>query len=168
MRLHLLSADQLARKLASDRVGGYEQAVYLAVSFIAWLVPGYLYIWAVPLATGTYMEALWFGQFGMLILVNWAGIFHCLRQCHHQPARHFLVDFGCLYAPASVVALTVTWGAFHAWRWIYAPGADSDSRTYAKLHDLLLYFVVVGQVALIYFIVGRKMRLAADLRAAAA
>lgn len=44
MTLHWLSPTNLGAKLAAGQVGAREQALYLAGSFVVWLLPGYLFI----------------------------------------------------------------------------------------------------------------------------
>lgn len=174
MALHFFSTSRLARKLAAGQVPAEDQAIYLAISFVVWLVPAYLYIMPNMVSSDPlWVNTLWFGQFALLVAANWGGVLHCFRQCHHQPERHFMIDFACLYAPASIAVLVATWAAFYVFVWSYywlAVGSRSDllAEQYAKFHDVLNYVVIVGQVALIYFLVGRGVRRAADLRAAGA
>jgi hypothetical protein len=174
MAVHLLSARRLAEDLARERVTPREQAIYLATSSVLWLIPGYFNIMHWPLSQDQpFTGAYWWMEFTMLVLVNVVGTFYCLRQCRRDPQRHFMVDFGCLYTPVAIVWLAATWAAFYAALWalpyvVESMSANSDARAfrylYARLHDLLLYLVIVGQVFAIYWSVGRYMRRAAELR----
>jgi hypothetical protein len=174
MRLHLLNARRLAEELAAGRVRPREQAAYLAITSVAWLVPSYFGIWSYPATVNEpFSFAYHWTEFAMLVLVNVVGVFYCLRQCRIEPARHFLVDFTCLFAPVALVVLTVTWALFHgsvrALPYVVDVIARDDFRTanylLLRLHDLLLYITVVGQACVMYWVVGRYMRRAAELRA---
>jgi hypothetical protein len=175
MALHLLSASRLADDLAAARVTPREQATYLAVSGSLWLIPGYFSIAHWPMSQDQpFATAYWWTEFAMLVLVNGAGVFYCLQQCRIDPSRHFVIDFACLYAPVAIVTLTATWAAFHALLWalphVLAHVADPyDARSsrylYTRVHDLLLYVVIVGQLFAIYWGTGRYMRRAAERRA---
>jgi hypothetical protein len=172
MRLHLFNARRLAEDLAAGRVSPRQQAYYLAISFVAWLIPYYFAIAVLPASFASpFATALYWAEFAMLVLINMVGVFYCLRQCRVDPGRHFMVDFGCLYAPVTIVVLAATWGAFHAGAWLLlrfmSGGGDFDTASYlhARLHDVLRYLTIVGQVFLIYAVVGHYMRRAAELRA---
>lgn len=174
MALHLLSARRLAEDLAAERVSARDQAIYLAVSGVLWLIPGYFYISRWPLSQDQpFAAAYWWIEFAMLALVNVAGTFYCLHQCRRDPQRHFMIDFGCLYTPVAIACLVATWAAFYAALWALPHVVDAmtdkgDTRgfrhLYARLHDVLLYLVMVGQLFAIYWGVGRYMRRAAELR----
>ena len=174
MRLHLFNAARVARELAAGEIGPREQAGYLVASFIAWYIPVYFGIYAGPWATNEpFAVAYHWTEFAMLTLVNVIGVFHCLAQCRVDPARHFVIDLSCLYAPVTIVVLAVSWAAFHAFvraiPWIVSWMLREDdfrgaSYLISRLHDLFLYVTVVGQVAASYWIVGRYMRRASELR----
>lgn len=172
MRLHLFNARRLSDELAAGTVAPREQALYLAVSFVAWLVPNYSGIYASPAASsGPFADGIYWTEFAMMVLINFVGALHCLRNCHVAPERHFLVDFTCLSAPVTVVVLTVTWAAFHAAIWVLPRALsgvhDFKTADYVALrtYDVLRYLTVVGQVFLVYAVVGHYMRRAASLRA---
>jgi hypothetical protein len=172
MRLHLLSARRLSDELAAGRVTTAQQAAYMGASFIAWLIPSYFNVSVTEVSTDTrFVFGLYWMEFAMLVLMNVAGPFYCLRQCRVVPERHFLVDFTCLYAPVAIVVLTVTWAVFHAIAWTlpraFAGVEDYRAATYFtfRLYDVARWLTVVGQVFLIYLAVGRYMRRTAGLRA---
>jgi len=174
MRLHLFNAARLTRELAAGEVGPRQQAAYIAASFVAWLLPPYFGIYGGPWVTNEpFAFSYHWTEFSMLVLANVVGVFYCLSQCRTDPARHFVIDFTCLYTPVSIVVLALSWAAYHAlvralpWivDWLVRPD-DFRGANYllSRLHDLFLYTTVVGQVAVIYFVVGRYMRRAALLR----
>lgn len=172
MRLHLLSARRVSDELAAGTVAPGEQAGYLAASFVAWLIPYYFSVSVAEISTDTrFVFGLYWMEFAMLVLINIVGPFYCLRQCRVDPARHFMVDFSCLWAPATIVVLTVTWAAFHAIAWalprVLGSIADYRAATYFtfRLYDVARWLTVVGQVFLIYLVVGAYMRRTSDLRA---
>ena len=174
MRLHLFNAARLTRELAAGEVGVREQASYWAISAVAWLVPTYFGIYGSPwVANEPFAFAYHWTEFTMLALANVLGIFYCLSQCRSDPARHFVVDLTCLFTPVSIVVLAVSWAAFHALvrtlpRIVDGMVRSEDFRgatfVLSRLHDLFLYVTVVGQVAVIYWVVGRYMRRASELR----
>lgn len=174
MVLHLFNAARLARELAAGEVGARQQAGYIAVSFVAWLLPTYFGIYGSPWVTHEpFAFAYHWTEFSMLVLANIAGVFYCLSQCRTDPARHFAIDFSCLYTPVSIVVIALSWAAYHALvrvlPWIVDRLVRSDdfrgaNYLLSRLHDLFLYATVVGQVAVIYFVVGRYMRRASRLR----
>jgi hypothetical protein len=174
MRLHLFNAARLARELAAGEVGPRQQAAYMAISSIAWLIPFYFGIHASPWATNEpFAVAYHWTEFAMLALTNVFGVFYCLSQCRTDPARHFMIDFSCLYTPVAIIVITVAWATYHAFvralptivSWMLRE-EDFRGANYliSRLHDLMLYVAVVGQVAAIYWIVGRYMRRASELR----
>lgn len=168
MRLHLLNARRLAEDLAAGRVKSHEQAAYLAISFIAWLFPYYLGFAVSPTSfPDAFATALYWSEFAMLVLINWFGLFHCLRQCRIDPSRHFMIDFGCLYAPVTIVVMAGTWALFHAAMWgvpRMLHNVHDAGYLYLRAFDTLRYITIVGQMFLIYAVVGHYMRRAAQLR----
>jgi len=172
VRLHLFSARRLSDELAAGEVSPRQQAWYLVVSFVTWLLPYYLGLAANPVSRDSWFAfGLYWMEFGMLVLTNVVGVFYCLRHCRTAPQRHFLVDFTCLYTPVSLVVLAATWAGFHAIAWALprALASVDDYRTAdyltLRLYDVIRWLTVVGQLFLIYFIVGRYMRRTSDLRA---
>ena len=173
MRLRFFNAARLAEDLAAGAVTPRQQAGYVAITFVAWLLPYYFYVWVYPaVMDGQFATGLYWMEFAMLVVVNIAGPFYCLRQCRVDPARHFLVDFTCLYAPAAVIVLAASWAVFHFTAMWLMPRAlaGMDDRGFAnflglRIHDVLRYLTVIGQIVLIYAAVGHFMRRAAELRA---
>lgn len=178
MAIHLFSVRPLVEKLAAGAVPARDQAIYLALSFVVWLVPVYLYIYPSNVSRDPkWLLAITLAEGLMLAVVNLAGVHFCLRRCTVDPDRHFMKDFGCLYLPVSVLVLAATWGAFHALVWVALHfGAElpdvfwgrraGGETTLHRLYDTLRYFVVVGQVFLIYWLVGVNIERVADLREA--
>ena len=104
MRLHLFNAARLTRELAAGEVGPRQQAAYIAASFVAWLLPPYFGIYGGPWVTNEpFAFSYHWTEFSMLVLANVVGVFYCLSQCRTDPARHFVIDFTCLYTPVSIV-----------------------------------------------------------------
>ena len=172
MRLHLFNARRLSDELAAGAVTPREQAAYLAVSFVAWLLPFYVGVAVSPLAKGSWFASgLFWTEFAMLVLINIVGPFYCLRQCRVAPERHYLVDLTCLYASVSVLVLTATWALFHGAIWMLlrvVKGIEEPRQAGYVLergHDVILYVTVVGQVFLVYLLVGHYMRRTSALRA---
>ena len=172
MRLHVLSARRLSDELAAGRVTPRAQAAYIAVTSVVWLLPYYFGI-VVGRASldGGFAFGMYWMEFAMLVVINVAGAFHCLRQCRVAPERHFVIDFTCLYAPVAIVVLAATWGAFHAAIWILPRAmASIDNYRMAEYltlrgHDVLLYLTIVGQLFLMYALVAHYMRRTSALRA---
>lgn len=169
MAVHLLSAAKLAADLADDCVGPRDQAIYLATSFVVWLVPSYLNIFPPMASLDAFATTIWYGEFIALVLLNFSGVFYCLRQCRIDPRRNFVVDCCCLMAPVTLVVLVVTWLSFYvalglAGTWW--PNAWS-LEGFKHFHDALVFGVVVGQLAWIYRRVGKYMARAAEMRASA-
>jgi hypothetical protein len=165
--LHLLSAARLAADLADDDVAVRDQAIYLAVSFALWLVPGYLHVYPVRAGSGATTFWLWQSEFVALFLVHFAGAFYCLRQCRVEPRRNFLVDFTCLSAPVTLFVLVATWLGFYVALGIVGkvwPNAWS-LETFHAVHDALLSIVVVVEFSWMYRRVGKYMARAAEMRA---
>ena len=174
MRLNLHPV-RLADRLAAGEVTPREQATYLILGSVMWLVLSYSGIWRTPVSTDEpFATALRAGEFAMLAVVNVVGMLHCLRQCRREPARHFAVDFCCLFTPVGIWVLAATWAAFHLVAWLLPSVVDrlmtessfrSTSYVLFRVHDFALYLTVVGQLALIYWIVGRLMGRASERRA---
>jgi hypothetical protein len=163
MAFHLLSASRLVADLADDNVAPREQALYFAATFIAWMIPGYFYIYPVRLSL-----VFWYVEFLILVLVNLMGAFYCLRQCRIEPQRRFLVDCTCLMAPITVVALPVTWLGFYAAAGLVGKAWPTTSLDdLQRVQDMLVSVVVVGQLAWIYRRTGKYMARAAEMRASA-
>ena len=174
MRLNLNPA-RLADRLAAGEVTPREQAAYLILGSVMWLVLSYSGIWRWPVsADEPFATVFRAGEFAMMVVVNVVGVLYCLRHCSRDPARHFAVDFCCLFTPVGIWVLATTWAAFHLLARLLPTLADrlmADSSFRAanyvlnRLHDFILFFTVVGQLALIYWIVGRLMLRASQRRA---
>jgi hypothetical protein len=167
--LHLLSAAKLAADLADDAVHVREQAIYFAVSAAIWLVPAYLNVFPAAASSDALGKGLWYAEFIALVLVNFAGAFHCLRQCRVDPRRHFLVDCSCLMAPVTLLVIAVTWLAFYVVRGLagaWWPNAWPLER-FLHFQDALVLIVLVGQLTWIYRRVGKYMARAAEMRSSA-
>jgi hypothetical protein len=174
MALHLLSARRLADKLAAGKVSPQEQASYLAISFLLWVLPGYFFVvpqhtfgaWSIPFG-------LWFYEALALGIVSVGGTFYCLKRCHVEPQRHFLVDFSCLYAPVSLTTLVVVYGLFHIYAslvpWLLRGMTfDMDSPFQGiyspRSYDLLRYAAVVGTWFVIFVRIGSHLQRISNLR----
>ena len=178
MTLHLISAQRLAILLSEGKVTPQEQSVYLSVSFILWLLPGYLLIqpspnveaWSLPLG-------LWFYELGALILIYVIGIPYCLARCHVEPKKNFLIDFSCLYAPISLTTLVIVWGAFH----VYASLIPALLKTMSfaevprllelvyssRFFDLIRFLAVVGAVFFTLIRIGGHLERISRIRLSA-
>ena len=179
MTLYLFSARKLRERLAVGAVTAREQAIYLAGSFVVWLMPGYLFIIPPPSGVSpSWFYGMWFYEFAMLVLIYTAGVFYCLANCHVHPKQNFLIDFSCLNLPVSVTTLAVTWGLFHLlatafpW-WLTTLSFDSEPPTWllwvtsTRFFDLLRFFAIVGASFAIIYRVGRHIRHIALAREAA-
>ena len=177
MTLHWLSATNLDVKLAAGRVTPREQALYLATGFIVWLIPGYLFVTpSLSPDDPKWFFGLWFYEFAMIVLTTFAGAFYCLRKCHVDPKRNFLIDFSCLYLPVSVTTLAVTWGTFHAlvalrgpWLLLLERAFDRPPQLLSALasvrfFELLRFFAIVGSNFAAFYRIGRHMGKIAELR----
>ena len=174
MRLNL-NPVRLADRLAAGEVTPREQATYLIAGSVMWLVLTYSGIWRWPVSTDEpFATAFRAGEFAMLVVVNVAGVLYCLGHCRREPARHFAVDFCCLFTVVGFWVLATTWAAFHLVAWVLPSVIDrlmadssfrATSYTLFRVHDFALYLTVVGQMALTYWIVGRLMSRASERRA---
>jgi hypothetical protein len=176
MAIHLFSVRPLVEKLAAGAVPAADQAKYLMLGFVVWLLPVYLYISPSSASRDPqWLLAMTLAEGFMLAVVNVAGVSLCLRRCTVDPDRHFMKDFGCLYLPVSVLVLAATWGAFHAVVWTALHfGVDlpdffwskrtGGETTLHRLYDTLRYLVIVGQTFLIYWLVGVNIERVAELR----
>ena len=178
MELHLISAQRLGTRLAEGSVSPQEQAVYLSVSFILWLLPGYLLlvpppnpdVWPLPLG-------LWFYELGALVLIYVVGVSYCLVRCHVDPKNNFLIDFSCLYAPISLTTLVAVWAAFQA----YASLIPIVLRTVefseqprflelvysARFFDLMRFLAIVGATFIVLIRIGNHIERVARIRLSA-
>jgi hypothetical protein len=175
MPLHLVNSKRLATALATGTVSAKEQAQYLAMSFVLWAAPAYLFV--IP---GSYSNdraftlTLWFYEGVVLCLLYVAGTFFCLRKCRVDPQKHFLIDFGCLYAPISLTTLVVTWGAYHGFVSILTflalnPSTASAASALEFLYgerfaDVLKVTCVTGSVAVVFYRIGARMQDIAEMR----
>jgi len=179
MTVHFISSRNLRARLAADAVGAREQAVYLAGSFIIWIIPVYLFVSPPPSGIEkTWFYGMWFYEFALMVLLYAAGTFFCLAKCHVHPKRNFLIDFGCLYLPVSVTTLVVTWALFHAivtllpW-WLTRLSFDSEptewflTLTSARFFDLLRFLAIVGGTFAVFYRIGRHIEHIARARASA-
>jgi hypothetical protein len=177
MTLHWLSATNLGAKLAAGHVSAREQALYLAGSFVVWLLPGYLFI--VPARwpeDPVWFYGLWFYELAMMVLISVAGALHCLDKCRVDARRNFLVDFSCLYLPVSVTTLTAAWAIFYAlvalrrpWLELLLavfdrPPAFLSGLASGRFFQLLVFFAIVGSNFAVFYRIGRHMARISELR----
>jgi len=189
MALHLLSADRLGNRLASDTVSPREQAHYVVVGFVVWLLVSYLPIMHAPgLFSGTYPYGpldsgpfgpigLWLYELVLLIVINVVGVFYCLPKCRVEPRRNFLVDFFCLSTPVTVTTLAVVWGIFHLYAsvlpwWLQFESFQSRPKWFELFYsirflDLMRFLAMVMTSFLIFLRVGNYMERVAALRESA-
>ena len=170
MTIHLFSARKLRERLAVGAVTPREQAIYLAGSFVVWMIPGYLFIAPPPSGLSqSWFYGMWFYEFAMLVLIYTAGVFYCLANCLVHPKQNFLIDFSCLNLPVSVTTLAVTWALFHLlatvfpWWLTTLPFENELSGwlfwvTSPRLFDLLRFVAIVGSSFAVIYRVGRHMR----------
>lgn len=140
-----------------------------------WAGAGYLFI--IPSFYSkdqSFTLTLWAYEGIVLAIVYVLGSFHCLRNCTVDPKKHFLVDFGCLYAPVSLTTLAIVWVAYHtvvgtlslitahgtavhpAWilRFLY-----SD-----RFLDVLRVVCVTGSTAAVFYRIGMTMGKISEVR----
>jgi hypothetical protein len=86
---------KLATALAVGDISPTDQARYLLMSFLVWMLPYYLFI-IPPVTTPGWFYWLTAYEAFALVVINFAGVFFCLNKCTVDPRRHFLVDFSCL------------------------------------------------------------------------
>ena len=183
MTLYPLSARKLGAKLASGAVTAQEQAFYLAGSLVLWLLPAYLFIDPGPLEPDPWWSySMWFYEFAVLVVITIVGVQYCLRKCHIEPSRHFLVDFSCLYFPVSLTTLVVAWALFWAitygrfqllnW-WIdYYPSDRALPRWplifgSARFSDLMRFLAIAGCNFVVYYRISGHIEQIAQLRESA-
>jgi hypothetical protein len=178
MILYMFSAKRLGKRLGAGSVSPQEQAFYLSMSFILWLLPSYLLItpgpnvqaWSIPFG-------LWFYEAGALILIYVFGVLYCLARCRVAPKKNFLIDFTCLYAPISLTTLVIVWGVFHIYAsliplWLQKLSFDSPPRLLefiysARFFDLIRFLAVVGTSFLVLVRTGNHMELVSRIRLSA-
>jgi hypothetical protein len=175
MPLQLINSDRLVAELAAGDVSEKEQAQYLVTSFVAWIIPAYLFL--IPSFYSkdrTFTLALWAYEGVMLVIIYVVGCFYCLRNCTVDPRRHFLKDFGCLYAPISLTTLAVVWGAYHAF--VIVMGVLTNNGTASEVAwvlrflyserflDVLRVVCTTGVTAIVFYRIGRKMAAVGDMR----
>lgn len=178
MTLHLISARRLGDHLGEGTVSPQEQAIYLAASFILWLLPTYLLLvpspnpqaWSIPFG-------LWFYELGTLIIIYVFGVQYCLARCHVEPKKNFLVDFSCLYAPISFTTLVVVWSAFHVYSsliptWLQTLSYSEPPRILetlysARFFDLMRFLAIVVATFLVLIRIGSHMERVARIRLSA-
>jgi hypothetical protein len=175
--LHWLSPTNLGAKLAAGRVTAREQALYLAGSFVVWLLPGYLFI--IPARwpdDPAWFYGLWFYELAMLVLISVAGTLYCLDKCRVDPRRNFLVDFSCLYFPVSLTTLVVTWAIFYvlvALRrpWLAflvvafeRPPMLLSNLASGRFFEILVFLAIVGANFAVFYRIGRHMARIGALR----
>ena len=176
MRLHLIAPRRLVPELAGGLLSGLDQARYLAVGFVVWLIPSYLFV-VPPLLTRDpyWFYGLWIYEFACVLFIQVAGVFYCLRKCRVAPARTFLIDFSCLYAPVSLTTLVVVWMAYHlSARGIgeIMAGMSFDTPPPMLVHalystkffDVIRYLAIIGINVIIFYRIGGHMAAIAELR----
>ncbi|NJN05491.1 MAG: hypothetical protein HC814_02585 [Rhodobacteraceae bacterium] len=120
MVLHPFSARKLGDRLARAEVTAPEQAFYLAGSSVVALPFIFLFLIPSPIELEpSWFFPIWFGEFLVLLVVSIAGVIYCLRRCWIAPARHFLIEFSCLYFPVWVTTFPIAWALF----WVVAFGS---------------------------------------------
>jgi len=151
-RIRLFSAKRVGEDLAAGRIAAGEQSLYLTASFLIWMIPAYLFIFAAPRTSDpSFFWAVWLIELAVLVLFCIVGIGYCLRQCRVDPSRHFLLDFSCLNAPVSLTTLAAVWGCFHLLAetlpWFASPRA----------HDLLRLVASAAAVFIVFLRIGKQM-----------
>jgi hypothetical protein len=186
MALNMFSATRLANRLGSDAVDPREQAYYLVIGALAWLVVGYLPViqaltpaWASrpygPLESWSIGPlGLWLYEFVLLTVINVVGVFYCLTRCRVDPKRNFLVDFSCLSAPINVTTSILVWGVFHIYAsvvpwWLQFPNFESQPKWVDLFYsfrflDLMRFLATVAASFLIFFRIGAHMERVSSLR----
>jgi len=167
MTVHLFRARPLADELAADDVTAKQQALYLALSFVAGLIPGYAFL--IPRILTE--DAVWFWSMHLyellvLAIIYVAGTLYCLRCCHYRPGQHFLKDFTCLYLPCFSVAMLIGWGLFYGLVWgsramvaqmtfTEEPGRWLRLLFSTRMTDTLRFLTMVGTTAATFYRIGR-------------
>ena len=175
MPLHLVSTKRLATALAKGTVSAKEQAQYLAASFLIWAAPGYLFV--IPhfySSDRSFTLTLLIYEGVVLALFFLAGTFFCLQNCQVEPKKHFLIDFGCLYAPVSLTTLVAVWGAYYVFTAMLSFLAANSSTTdiaYAlrflyeeRFADVLRVVCITGSTAIVFYRIGMNMGAIAKMR----
>lgn len=184
--MHWLSARQLASSLACGAVSAREQALYVVVTSVVWLLVTYLPIMQAPdfvaksvpygpLDSWPYGPfGLWAYELVLLILISVFGIFYCLAKCRVEPHRNFLIDFSCLSTPVTITTLIVVWGVFHIYAsllpwWMEFQNSSSPPGWHYSLRflNLVRYFAVVATSFLIFYRVGNHIERVSSLRKSA-
>jgi hypothetical protein len=184
--MHWISARKLANSLASGAVTAREQALYVVVTSVVWLLVGYLPVMQAPefvAKSAPYGPLDWwpYGPIGLwayelvlLVLISVFGIFYCLGRCRIEPRRNFLIDFSCLSAPVTITTLIVVWGVFHLYAsllpwWIEFQTSSSPPGWQYSLRflNLVRYLAVIATSFLIFYRVGNHMERVSSLRESA-
>lgn len=113
MNFHLFSAKDLSVKLARNEIAAEQQAIYLIVSFLVFIVASYSGLVATSAAIWTLPSLL---EFLALVAVTILGISHAFNSAGGRESNSFLVDFSCLYVPVSVTTVLTVWGVYWAIR----------------------------------------------------
>src|SRR5262245_11203196 len=168
------SPRKLAVALASGEVSPRDQALYLLMSFLVWMLPYYLFI-IPPITTAAWFYLLHAYEAFALVVINFAGVFFCLNKCRVNPSRHFLVDFTCLYGPVSLYVLVIGWGLYHGL--IYGTASllsglsfESEPPSWlltlysSRGYDLFRYLIYVGVWAAIFLRIGYHLEKISEQR----
>ncbi len=179
MMIRLFSAEGVGDDLAAGRITAPQQSLYLTASFLIWIVPAYFFLFPAPRATDPpFFWSIQLIELALVVLLCITGIRSCLRKCRVDPGRHFLVDFSCLYAPASLTTLAMVWAAFYLLMngvpWLLSamtleqgppgglPWLDS-----AHLYDVVRVFASAGTVFIVFRRIGKHVDRVSTLRESA-
>jgi hypothetical protein len=158
--MQLISAKRVGDDLAAGRITAKEQSLYLIASFLIWIVPAYLFLFAAPKADDPqFFWSIWLVELALQVLFCIVGIGFCLAKCRVDPTRNFLVDFSCLNAPISFTTLAIVWGSFYfVTELVFALLAGgvpwlASSRAY----DVVRMLASAGAVFIVFLRIGKQM-----------
>jgi hypothetical protein len=169
--MHLLRTTPLINSLAARQVGGTDQARYLLVSFLIFIVPGYLGL--LPSSGASYTWPLAFEAW-FYIAIAVFGILAARDAAGGNSNQNFITEFTCLYVPVAVTTLGVVWSVYWAtvlllqnqlaaWSWSGTQFTENLRAMGTDLFGLATFLAHVASNTIIYV---RLVRLLRTLQAA--
>jgi hypothetical protein len=170
MTIRLINAKGVGDDLAAGRITARDQSLYLIASFLIWIIPAYLFLFATPRTNDPqFFWAVWLIELALLVLFCIVGIGYCLGKCRVDPTRNFLVDFSCLNAPISLTTLTIVWVAFYI---LTEPVFALLSETFpwlmsSRAYDVVRMFASAGAGFVVFLRIGKHMNRVSLMRESA-
>jgi len=97
----------------------------------------------------------------------------CLPNCRIEPRKNFLVDFGCLYAPASLTTIVIAWGSYYALMGLMSLLANTPATANVawalrllyseRFLDMLGVVFVTGSTAVVFYRIGMRLASIAEI-----